>query len=91
MNRILTIEFVLVIALGVFWGLNWPSVKVLLKELPPWTLRSLGLGFGTIGLAALAIAMEQSLRPRREELMQLIVAGLLSILGFNMLPAFGQR
>ena len=90
MNRILTIEFALVIALGVFWGLNWPSVKVLLTELSPWTLRSLGLGFGTIGLAALAIAMGQSLRPRREELMQLIVAGLLSILGFNMLTAFGQ-
>ncbi|MEM9356017.1 MAG: DMT family transporter [Pseudomonadota bacterium] len=90
MNRILTIEFALVIALGVFWGLNWPSVKVLLTELPPWTLRSFGLGFGTIGLAALAMAMGQSLLPRREELMQLIIAGLLSILGFNILTAFGQ-
>ena len=65
MNRILTIEFALVIALGVFWGLNWPTVKVLLSELPPWTLRSLGLGFGTIGLAALAMVLGQSLRPRR--------------------------
>ena len=90
MKRILSIEFALVIALGIFWGLNWPAVKTLLTELPPWTLRSLGLGFGTIGLAALAVAMGQSLRPRQEELMQLIVAGLLSILGFNMLTAFGQ-
>ena len=90
MNRILSIEFALVIALGIFWGLNWPTVKILLTELPPWTLRSLGLGFGTIGLAALATAMGQSLKPKRQELMQLIIAGLLSILGFNILTAFGQ-
>ncbi|MGI9409095.1 MAG: DMT family transporter [Hyphomicrobiaceae bacterium] len=90
MPRIITYEFVLVIALGVFWGLNWPSVKVLLTELGPWTLRAIGLSFGAAGLAVWAMIVKQSLVPRPSEIIPLLVAGLLSILGFNVLTAFGQ-
>jgi drug/metabolite transporter (DMT)-like permease len=90
MARPVSFEFALVLALGVFWGLNWPTVKILLAVLPPFTLRATGLTLGAIGLAALALAMRQSLVPRREELMPLLVAGLLSIFGFNVMAAFGQ-
>ncbi|MGI9421928.1 MAG: DMT family transporter [Hyphomicrobiaceae bacterium] len=90
MHRHLPFEFVLVVALGVFWGLNWPTVKLLLAELAPWTLRGLGLSLGAIGLAGIALVMRQSLRPRRDEVTPLVVTGLLSILGFNILTAFGQ-
>lgn len=90
MNRTPPFETALVLALGIFWGLNWPTVKVLLTVFPPFTLRAIGLGLGTIGLAALAAAMHQCLLPRRDELVQLIATGLLTVLGFNVFTAFGQ-
>ena len=78
------------IIIGVFWGLNWPAVKFILTEIPPWSLRATGLSFGAILLAALAIYFRQSLRPARAELFPLVIAGLLSVLGFNVFTAFGQ-
>ncbi len=90
MARVVSLEFALVIALGVFWGLNWPTVKVLLAIIPPFTLRAIGLTLGAVGLAVLAVAMRQSLAPARADLFPLAVAGILSILGFNVMAAFGQ-
>lgn len=90
MSRTPPFETALVLALGIFWGLNWPTVKVLLTVFPPFTLRAIGLGLGTVGLAALAAAMHQSLLPRRDELAHLIATGLLTVLGFNVFTAFGQ-
>lgn len=80
----------LVILIGLFWGLNWPAVKYILGEIPPWTLRAVGMSSGAVLLALLAIMLKQSLRLPRAERARLIVAGLLSILGFNVLTAFGQ-
>ena len=90
MKRGLSVEFVLVLALGVFWGLNWPTVKVLLAEIEPWTLRAWGLSLGALGLAGLAMFMRQSLVPVQKDIRPLIVTGLLSIFGFNLFSAFGQ-
>ncbi|MBT4016397.1 MAG: DMT family transporter [Alphaproteobacteria bacterium] len=90
MHRIRFGDLTLVIIIGVFWGLNWPAVKFILSEIPPWSLRATGLSCGAILLAALAIYMGQSLRPARAERLPLVIAGLLSVLGFNILTAFGQ-
>ena len=90
MKRGLSSEFALVLALGVFWGLNWPTVKILLTEIAPWTLRAWGLSLGAVGLAGLAVAVRQSLIPAVQDIRPLIVTGLLSILGFNLFSAFGQ-
>jgi len=76
--------------IGVFWGLNWPAVKFILGEVPPWSLRAVGLSCGAVLLAALAVFFRQSLRPARAERLPLLAAGLLSVLGFNVLTAFGQ-
>ena len=90
MSRIVSIEFALVLVLGVFWGLNWPTVKILLAEIPPFTLRATGLGLGAVGLGIMALVLGQSLRPRRSEILPLLLTGVLSILGFNLMAAFGQ-
>ena len=90
MHRIRFGDLTLVIIIGVFWGLNWPAVKFILAEVPPWSLRATGLSCGAILLAALAIYAGQSLRPARAERFPLIIAGLLSVLGFNVFTAFGQ-
>lgn len=90
MKRVLSVEFGLVLALGVFWGLNWPTVKILLAEFQPWELRAWGLSLGTLGLAGLAILSRQTLLPQKNDIIPLIIAGVLSILGFNVLTSFGQ-
>ncbi len=76
--------------IGLFWGLNWPAVKFILGEVPPWSLRAIGMACGAVLLAGLAVYFRQSLRPGRAELLPLLFAGLLSVFGFNMFTAFGQ-
>lgn len=75
---------------ALFWGLNWPAVKVLLGSISPWTLRSVGLTLGGLLLAAVTVALRQSLAVPRKYWLQLISAGLLAIAGFNICAVFAQ-
>jgi drug/metabolite transporter (DMT)-like permease len=77
-------------ALALLWGLNWPAVKVVLGEVAPWTLRSMGMGGAALLLFGLALARGRSLRVRRAQWPRLVVAGLLSVAAFNVLVAFAQ-
>ncbi len=83
-------ELALIVLIGVFWGLNWPAVKILVGEIPPFTLRAIGFVAAALVLAAVARARGEVLMPQRAEWPQLIAAGLLTIFGFNVLTAFGQ-
>lgn len=75
---------------ALFWGLNWPAVKILLGGISPWTLRSVGLTMGGLLLAAVTVASRQSLAVPRQYWGQLIMAGLLAIAGFNIFAVFAQ-
>jgi drug/metabolite transporter (DMT)-like permease len=75
---------------ALFWGLNWPAVKILLGSISPWTLRSVGLTLGGLLLAAVTLASRQSLAVPRQYWRQLITAGLLAIAGFNICAVFAQ-
>lgn len=75
---------------ALFWGLNWPAVKILLDGISPWTLRAVGLTFGGLLLAAVTAASGQSLAIPRQHWRQLILAGLLAIAGFNVCAVFAQ-
>jgi drug/metabolite transporter (DMT)-like permease len=90
LQRIRFGDLSLVIMIGVFWGLNWPAVKFILREVPPWSLRGIAMFCGAVLLAAVAAYLGQSLRPARGERLRLLLAGLLSVLGFNVMTAFGQ-
>ena len=75
---------------ALFWGLNWPAVKIMLGGISPWTLRSVGLTMGGLLLAAVTVALRQSLAVPRQYWGQLIMAGLLAIAGFNIFAVFAQ-
>jgi len=75
---------------ALFWGLNWPAVKILLGGVPPWTLRTLGLGIGAVLLALLTMLSGRSLRVPRGDFGALIVASLLNVTGFNICAVFAQ-
>ena len=67
-----------------------PAVRTALFELPPWTLRALGLGAGALFLLGVAILQGQRLRLSRSELVSVLAAGFFTITAFNLLLAFAQ-
>ena len=80
----------LVLLLGVLWGFNWPAVKISLGEIAPWTLRTIGMLFGGLMLAGIALVRGRKLTIPREHWLRLAVGGILSIAAFNILLAFAQ-
>lgn len=79
-----------ILALALFWGLNWPAVRIALFELPPWTLRTLGMAAGALFLLGLAGLLGQRLRLSKSEIAPVLVTGFLTITAFNLLLAFAQ-
>ncbi len=77
-------------AAAAFWGFNWPIVKILLSGVGPWTLRSVGLALGGGMLALTTKLTGQSLAVPRSHWPQLLIAGLLNVVGFNFLSVFAQ-
>ncbi|XKH58847.1 DMT family transporter [Halomonas sediminis] len=80
----------LVIAIGLFWGGNWPAVRFILMDLPPFTLRALGFSVGAMMLLGWALLRKLPIAVTREEWPWLVAAGTFTILGFNLGTAFAQ-
>lgn len=76
--------------LALAWGLNWPAVKISLAELPPFTLRALGLGCGGLLLLGLALLQRKPLLPPRASWPGVLLGGLLAVALFNLCTAFAQ-
>lgn len=83
-------DLLAIVALALFWGLNWPAVRLALFELPPWMLRALGMGAGALFLFTLAALWGQRLRLTKAELIPVLAAGFFTITAFNLLLAFAQ-
>ncbi len=75
---------------ALFWGLNWPAVKIMLTAASPWTLRAAGLACGAGVLAAFTLASRQSFAIPRDAWRHVAVAGLLNVAGFNIFAVFAQ-
>ena len=75
---------------ALFWGLNWPAVKIILTAASPWTLRTAGLICGAAVLMAFTIASRQSFAIPRASWRHIVVAGLLNVAGFNIFAVFAQ-
>jgi drug/metabolite transporter (DMT)-like permease len=82
--------YLVVPLLAILWGFNWPAVRVVLDEVPPWTLRALGLSLGGVVLLLVAQARGHALAVPRHHWPRLLLAGALSITIFNILLAFAQ-
>ncbi len=75
---------------ALFWGLNWPAVKIALGGLSPLLLRTLGLGLGAVFLAFLARLLGRSLAVPRPYWQAVLISGLLSVVGFNIAVIYAQ-
>jgi len=86
----MTRNALLIVGLGLSWGLNWPAVRLALVEIPPWTLRAVAFWLATALLFGVLGATGTSLRVPRAHWLRLIVVGLLSVAAYHILSAFAQ-
>lgn len=79
-----------IVLIGLFWGLNWPAIKFLLREVEPVTIRVWAFTVATLALWCWAAARGHRLMPPIREIPWMAVTGLLTIFSFNMLTTLGQ-
>jgi drug/metabolite transporter (DMT)-like permease len=80
---------VLLALLSLFWGLNWPAMKILLAEMPVWTFRALCLVIGGAGLLATAALLRLRVRLRPGEAWPVFITCLFNMVGWNILSGYG--
>lgn len=80
---------VLLAAISLFWGANWPGMKIVLAEIPVWWFRAMCVGVGGLGLLAIARASGSSLRVPRGEIGPLLLVSLFAMFGWQVLSAYG--
>lgn len=79
----------LIVGLNLFWGLNWPMIKMAVNEIPVLSFRAACVFAGATGLFVIAIASRQSLAVPRGAWPALLLCALLNITGWQLLCAYG--
>lgn len=75
--------------LAVFWGANWPIMKVGLAEIPPWVFRASASTVAGLGLFAVALIGGHSLKIPRTMWRPLVLSALLNMSLWNILVLYG--
>lgn len=78
----------LIAAISVLWGLNWPVMKVAVTELSPWTFRTVCVVVSGVGLMLLAWASGETLTVPRRQWRALLVVSAFSVTGWHLFSAF---
>src|SRR4030088_1155203 len=60
------------------WGLNWPVMKFLLTELPPFTMRSIAGGMAVLVALSSALLRSEQLRLSRSQFFSIAVLAALN-------------
>ena len=81
--------FILLAMLSLFWGLNWPGMKIALEELPVWWFRTMSVSAGAFGLLAIAYFSSGSIRLERSEIRPLLICAVFNILGWHLFTGYG--
>ena len=77
------------VAITLFWGLNWPAMKTVLDTLPVWTFRSLCLIWGGLGLLVIARLSGRSLYLPSGERGPLAMVALVNVIGWHLFSGYG--
>jgi drug/metabolite transporter (DMT)-like permease len=80
----------LVVLMGLGWGFNWVAARIILEALPPWTMRTIGIGLGDLTLFAAAAISGISLAVPRGERMKILIAGFFNVAVFSVGSAYAQ-
>ncbi len=79
----------LLIALSITWGLNWPMMKLALQDIPVWTFRTLCLMVGGSTLLLLTRLSGHAVAFPRERLAMLAFVSIFNITGWHLCSAYG--
>jgi drug/metabolite transporter (DMT)-like permease len=81
----------MLVALGLIWGITWPVIKIALNEIPPLTMRATAAAFGAVTYFLMCVFMQRSLRvPSPKIWIHILVGSLLNIVSFSVFGAFAQ-
>ena len=80
---------VLLAALTLAWGFNWPMMKLVLSELPVWSARTLSIVAASAGLFAIARAKGLRIRVPDGQFKRLMFSSLFNVTGWNLLIGYG--
>lgn len=81
--------WVLLAALTLGWGCNWPMTKLALTEVPVWTLRGVSVAAGAAGMFLVAAAGGLRVLPARGQWRWLSLTAVLNVTVWNLLVAHG--
>lgn len=81
--------FIMLAAVGLGWGLNWPAMKIIVAEVPVWQFRAVTGVAGGLALFAVARLLGERLAVPRAQWLPLAAAALLNITSWFVLVAYG--
>jgi drug/metabolite transporter (DMT)-like permease len=79
----------LLASITLFWGINWPAIKLSVGVLSIWDFRLLCALVGGVGLLALSCLAGHGLRVPRRQVGPLLLCALFNIVGWHMFSALG--
>jgi len=79
----------LLAALSLFWGLNWPIMKMVLSEVPPLYFRGCCLLLGGLGMLAITRVSGQRVAIPADGRGRILLLSLCNIIGWNVLAIYG--
>ncbi|MFN0042681.1 MAG: DMT family transporter [Alphaproteobacteria bacterium] len=82
-------DLVLLVALTLLWGVNWPIMKISMAELSPLTFRSATGVLGGLGLVLVARLTGERLTVPRDHWRPLVIAAVLNYSIWQVLGAYG--
>jgi drug/metabolite transporter (DMT)-like permease len=81
----------MLVALGLIWGITWPVMKIALNEIPPLTMRATAAIFGAVTYYLMCVFMRRSLRIASPKAWaHILVGSLLNIVAFSLFSPFAQ-
>lgn len=84
-----SLGYLLLVSITLFWGVNWPAIKLSLAVMPVWDFRLLCAGVGGLGLLALSLLGGHGLRVPRGQRGPLLLCALFNIVGWHLFSGFG--
>jgi drug/metabolite transporter (DMT)-like permease len=75
--------------LTLFWGGNWPMMKIVLAEIPVWPFRSLCVIGGGCALLLLVRLSGQSIRVPTSEVRPLLICALFNTIAWHLFSGYG--
>ncbi|SME93566.1 Threonine/homoserine efflux transporter RhtA [Tistlia consotensis] len=81
--------YLLLASITLFWGVNWPAIKLSVGVLSVWDFRLLSAGVGGLGLLTIARLGRERLAVPRSQVGPLLLCALFNVVGWHLCSAFG--